>query len=134
MPPNPYESPNTDAGYSSTSRLAPAIRRALTFSTCLLVGIIASQLLVFLFALNEGPNSFIFLGVFGLILGVLGGSLANLLHVDRIQWYYIVIGFGLLLLGLLVIESPNYSGAASLIAVIAFTQMLASLCIGLLSR
>ena len=134
MPPNTYEPPKPDSGTSSTSRRSPVVRRAAAFSACLALGVVASQLLAFLGARNEWPDAFIFLGTFGVILGALGGFLAKLLCADRIPWYYIIAGFGLLLLMLLSIQSPNYSGAARLIAVIAFTQMLTSLGIGYLAR
>ncbi len=134
MPSNPYKSPKTDTGFGRSSRWTPATRRVVSLSICIFVGVIASQLLAFLFAAADGPESFIFLGMFGVTLGVFGGFLANLLCVDRIPWYYTIVVFGLLMLGLLMIQSPNYSGAAKLISVIAFIQMLATLGVGFLNR
>ena len=114
--------------------MSPTVRRVGAFFACLTLGIVASQLLAFLVARNEWPDTYAFLGAFGVLLGLLGGFLASLLCVRRIPWYYILIGFGLLMLMLLSVQSPNYSAAARLIAVIALTQMLASLGLGYVTR
>lgn len=134
LPSNPYKSPKTVSDTNNESRTTQSVRRAAAFLACLTLGIVVSQMVAFLFARNEWPDTFIFLGTFGVILGVLGGFLANMLRVGRIPWYYIVVGFGLLLLMLLSAQSPNHAGAARLIAVIAFIQMFASLVIGYLAR
>ena len=131
---NPYESPKVNAKVSDTRHRSTIARRAVAFSSCLSIGVASSQLLAYLTAPNDWPDGFLYLGMFGVTLGIFGGFLANLFCVNRIPWYYIVAGLGVISVVLALNQSPNYSAVARLIAVVGFTQMFASLGIGYLAR
>ena len=134
LPSNPYEPPKTEAVSSDSPGRSAILRRAAAFSFCLLTGVITSQIIAYLSAPNAWPDGALYLGMFGVILGVFGGFLANLLCVNQIPWYYIVAGLGVVSVVLALNQSPNYSAVARQIAAIGFAQMFASLSIGFLAR
>lgn len=111
---NPFESPETDSTPNAAARFSLTVRCVGSFFACLTLGIFTSQLLAFLVVRNEWPDAYVLLGAFGVLLGLLGGYLASLLCAGRIPSYFILIGFGVLILMLLSVQSPSYSAISRL--------------------